>query len=91
MAERLQTVWDEHVQMLWMKPCLTLELLREFRDLWRRYTAPSDNRTSTVLRTLSDSELSQAVDDLVALWLGVVVAEAQTSGEVRFATLADPT
>ena len=63
----------------------------EFRDLWRRYTAPSDNRTSTVLRTLSDSELSQAVDDLVALWLGVVVAEAQTSGEVRFATLADLT
>jgi hypothetical protein len=23
LAERLQTVWDEHVQMVWMKPCLT--------------------------------------------------------------------
>ena len=47
--KRLQAAWDEHLQMIWMKPCLTRDLLREFRDLWRDYTAPSDDRTSTKL------------------------------------------
>ena len=56
--ERLQTAWDEHVQMVWMKPCLTRDLLREFRDLWQRYTAPSDDRQSTKLLELTDDECS---------------------------------
>ena len=34
-SERLQAAWDENVQMLWMKPCLTRDLLAEFRDLWQ--------------------------------------------------------
>jgi hypothetical protein len=33
LAERLQTVWDEQVQMVWMKPCLTRELLGEATDM----------------------------------------------------------
>ena len=53
LAERLQVAWDQHVQMVWMKPCLTHDLLREFRDLWQRYTAPSDDRRSTKLRALT--------------------------------------
>ena len=47
LAERLQIAWDDHVQMVWMKPCLTRDLLREFRDLWRRHTALTDDRQST--------------------------------------------
>jgi hypothetical protein len=89
MAERLQTAWDEHVQMVWMKPCLTSELLREFRDLWHRYTAPSDDRRSTKLRALTREELVCAVDELVSLTTTVAVASAQASGNERLATLAD--
>ena len=50
-----------------MKPCLTRDLLREFRDLWQRYTAPSDDRRSTKLRGLNRKEVVQAIDELVAL------------------------
>jgi hypothetical protein len=89
MAERLQTAWDEHVQMVWMKPCLTRDLLREFRELWHRYTAPSDDRQSTTLRGLTREELVCAVDDLVSLATNVAVASAQASGNERLATLAD--
>ena len=89
LAERLQTVWDEHVQMVWMKPCLTRDLLREFRDLWQRYTAPSDDRRSTKLRGLTREELVCAVDELVSLATNVAVASTRASGDERLATLAD--
>ena len=89
LAERLQTVWDEHVQMVWMKPCLTRDLLVEFRDLWQRYTAPSDDGRGTKLRNLSREELVCAVDELVSLTTDVVVASARASGDERLATLAD--
>jgi hypothetical protein len=89
LAERLQTVWDEHVQMVWMKPCLTRDLLSEFRDLWQRYTAPSDDRRSTKLRGLTREELVSAVDELVSLATNVAVASAHASGDERLATLAD--
>jgi hypothetical protein len=26
LQERLQVAWDDHVQMLWIKPCLTSDL-----------------------------------------------------------------
>jgi hypothetical protein len=32
LQERLQMAWDHRVQMLWMKPCLTSDLLSEFKD-----------------------------------------------------------
>jgi len=89
LAERVQTSWDEHVQMLWMKPCLTRDLLLEFRGLWESYTAPSNDRRSTRLRDLNQDGLTQAVDDLIALWTGVVREAARASVEPNLATLAD--
>lgn len=88
LAERLQTAWDEHVQMVWMKPCLSRDLLREFRDLWQRYTAPSDDRQSTKLRDLTHDESVAAIEELVSLSDKVAVAAAASPQE-RLATLAD--
>ena len=88
MAARLQTAWDEHVQMVWMKPCLTRDLLREFRDLWQRFTAPSDDRQSTMLRELTRDESVAAIEELVSLANKVAVAAAASPQE-RLATLAD--
>jgi hypothetical protein len=88
LADRLQRAWDEHVQMIWMKPCLTRDLLREFRDLWRNYTAPSDDRQSTKLRELTRDESVTAVESLVSLANKVAVAAA-TPGKEQLATLAD--
>lgn len=89
LAERLQIAWDEHVQMVWMKPCLTRDLLREFRDLWQRYTAPSADRRSTKLRALTRDESVHAVDDLIVLETKVAIADAKASGNEQLATLAD--
>jgi hypothetical protein len=89
LAQRLQVAWDEHVQLVWMKPCLTRGLLREFRDLWRRYTAPSDDRRSTKLRALAHEESVQAVDELVSLAVEVSVAAAQAPDGIHLATLAE--
>ena len=88
LAERLQTAWGEHVQMVWMKPCLTRDLLREFRDLWQRYTAPSDDRQSTKLRELTHDESVTAIDELISLANKVAVAAAASPQE-GLATLAD--
>jgi hypothetical protein len=88
LAARLQAAWDEHVQMVWMKPCLTRELLREFRDLWQGYTAPSDDRQSTTLRALTRDEATTAIERLVALATAVAVAAA-APGDQQLATLAD--
>ena len=88
LAERLQTAWDDQVQMLWMKPCLTTDLLREFRELWQRYTAPSDDRRSTRLRELSHADTVTAIESLVALTDKVALA-ASTSPDAPLATLAD--
>jgi hypothetical protein len=86
---RLQTAWDEHVQMVWMKPCLTRDLLREFRDLWQRYTAPAEDRQSTRLRALTSAEAANAIDEIVAFAIKVAVASARAGDDVQLATLAD--
>ena len=88
LAPRLQSAWDEHVQMVWMKPCLTRELLREFREMWHAYTAPSDNRQSTKLRDLTSDEARAAIDSVVSLATSVSVAAAGPADQ-RLATLAD--
>jgi hypothetical protein len=89
LPERLQTAWAEHAQMLWMQPCLPSELLREFRDLWQRYTAPSYDRRSTQLRALHLDEAMQAIQELVDLWQRVVDTSAVATGDEKLATLAD--
>src|SRR3989440_12719387 len=88
LALRLQAAWDKHVQMVWMKPCLTRDLLREFRDLWHNYTAPSDDRQSTRLRDLTRDECQMAIGSLVSLANRVTVAAA-ARGDEQLATLAD--
>jgi hypothetical protein len=67
LATRLETCWTAHVQMVWMKPCLTPPMLDEFRSLWERYTAPSDDPHSTVLREMSTVELATAARHVVDL------------------------
>jgi hypothetical protein len=88
LQERLQFAWDNHVQMLWMKPCLPADLLREFRDFWHRYTARSDNRTATTLRDLTSEELKRCIDELVDLSARIDVA-AQSRVDQSLAILAD--
>jgi len=88
LARRLQTAWDEHVQMVWMKPCLTSDLLRDFRDLWHDYTAPSDDRRSTRLRDLTRDECQMAIESLLSLANRVAVTAA-AAGDEPLATLAD--
>src|SRR3954470_22347981 len=88
LGDRLQHAWDEHVQMVWMKPCLTRELLREFRDLWSGYTAPSDDRRSTRLRALTHAEAAEAIERLVVLAHKVAVATG-TERDEPLATIAD--
>jgi hypothetical protein len=88
LQERLQIAWDSHVQMLWMKPSLTADLLREFRDLWNRYTAPSDDRTATKLRDLTKEELEASIDGIVDLSARVTVAMLSRVDQ-PLATLAD--
>ena len=89
LQERLQTTWDDHVQMLWMKPCLTSDLLHEFRDFWHRYTAPSDDRTSTKLRALNGEEQKCAINELVTLSARTTAVAAQSADGGILATLAD--
>jgi hypothetical protein len=89
LPERLQLAWNDHVQMLWMQPCLTADLLAEFRDIWHRYTAPSDDRTSTTLRDLTKDEMETAVDQLIMLSARTCVVAAQSPDDVTLATLAD--
>jgi hypothetical protein len=87
---RLQVAWSEHLQLLWMQPCLTIDLLREFNDIWHRYTAPSDDRRSTKLRELNHQDLVSAVSELVALSTRTAVAAAHLPAhEKTFASLAD--
>ena len=89
LPERLQLAWDDHVQMLWMQPCLTADLLAEFRDLWHRYTAPSDDRTNTTLRDLTKDEAETAIDQLIALSARTCLVAAKSPDDVTLATLAD--
>jgi hypothetical protein len=89
LAARLQAAWTENVQMLWMKPCLTRDLLAEFKGLWERYTAASDDRRSTKLRDMTPEELSAAADEVISLSIRTSIAAANASPDTELAVLAD--
>jgi len=89
MQERLQHAWDSHVQMVWMKRCLTRDLLQEFKDLWELYTAPSDDPRSTTLRPLTSDECTAAATALVDLSTRTAVAASTHGDDAQLATLAD--
>lgn len=88
MQERLQHTWDAHVQMVWMKRCLTRDLLREFKQLWEEYTAASEDPRSTQLRALTPAEFASAVRVLAELTTRTAVAASQRADD-QLATLAD--
>lgn len=90
LADRLQDAWTDHVQMVWMKPCLTVDLLRDFKSLWERYTAPSDDKHNTVLRALAPDELIAAVTELVDLAFRTAIGASRPEPH-RLATMADLT
>jgi hypothetical protein len=86
---RLQTAWDQSVQRVWEKPCLTRDLLIEFKALWERYTAPTTDPRSTKLREMTVSEAAAAIDDLLALSVRTAVTGGRAGADVKLATLAD--
>ena len=88
LQERLQRAWDDHVQLVWMKRCLTRDLLRDFKDLWEAYTAPADDPRSTKLRDLNADEASAAIATLVDLATRTEIAVTRP-GQEQLATLAD--
>jgi hypothetical protein len=85
LATRLQACWTENVQMVWMKPCLTPPMLVEFRSLWERYTAPSDDPHSTVLREMGTAELATAARDVVELAFAAAAVAATSSPDGHLA------
>ena len=88
---RRQTAWDESVQHVWEKPCLTTELLARFKALWDRVTDPTAGPRSTRLRELTASEAVVAVEELIALAVQTAVTASQAPPDVRLATLAELT
>ena len=62
--------------------------LREFRDLWQRCAAPSNDRQSTALRSLTHDEAVLAIEDIVSLATKVAAAAASVSPDEPLATLA---
>jgi hypothetical protein len=77
LGERVQAVWDDHVQMLWTSVHLTEDLNEGFKALWERYTALSDDPRSTVLRSMSVEELAEAAAEIVALAFAAAAAHAR--------------
>jgi hypothetical protein len=76
---RLQAAWHDHVQHVWEQRCLSAELLVEFRSLWERYTAPSDDPRSTVVRALTPGEQVAMAIDVVTFTVRVVADAASTA------------
>lgn len=79
LASRLQRAWDAHYQNLWTSVYLPEHLNVRFKDLWEKYTAPSDDRFSTKLRTMNATELSELAVQIVNL--AVDTAAAAGRGE----------
>ena len=79
LAERLQTAWDEHRPDGLDEAVLDPRSPAGVRDLWQRFTAPSDDRHSTMLRELTRDESVTAIEELVSLAKKVAVATAAST------------
>jgi hypothetical protein len=77
LAERLQAVWDAHIQNLWSSVHLTEDLNERFKDMWTRFTAPSDHPRATTLRAMSSQELAEAAAEVVALAFDATATHAR--------------
>ncbi len=77
LGERVQSVWTDHVQMLWMSVYLPEDLNERFKAMWARFTAPSDDPRSTALRAMSGEELAGAAAEIVRLAFDTVAAHAR--------------
>jgi hypothetical protein len=77
LAERVQRVWDDHVQMLWSSVYLPDDLNERFKAMWKRYTAPSDDPRSTALRAMPTEELAGTAAEIVALAFDTAAAHAR--------------
>jgi hypothetical protein len=88
---RLQIAWDESVQHVWERPCLTTELLARFKALWDQVSDPTAGPRRIRLRQLTASEAVAAADELIALAVRTAVTASQAPDDVKLATLADLT
>jgi hypothetical protein len=86
---RLQAAWDESVQHVWERPCLTTDLLARFKALWDQVTDPAAGPRSTSLRELTQSETVATIDELIALAVQTAIMASNASHDVKLATLAD--
>jgi hypothetical protein len=77
LVERVQRVWDERIQNLWSSVYLTSELNERFKAMWNRYTAPSSDPRSTVVRQMAPDELARVATEIVGLALDTVAASAR--------------
>ena len=64
---RLQRAWSDHVQLLWEQKYLPDDLNERFKQLWRSYTAQTDDPKTTQLRDLSEDQRAAAIRELIAL------------------------
>jgi hypothetical protein len=88
---RLQIAWDESVQHVWERPCLTTELLARFKALWDQVSDPTAGPRRIRLRQLTASEAVAAADELIALAVRTAGTASQAPDDVKLATLADLT
>jgi hypothetical protein len=74
--QRLQQVWADQVANLRTSVYLPEHLNEQFKQMWARYAAPSDDPRSTALRDLPAEDQRAAVSASFDLAFATVVADA---------------
>lgn len=76
-AARLQAAWSGPIGELWSGMYLPRDLNDRFKQMWRDYTAPSDDRFSTTLRQLTSDEQRSVVEAVISLAMAIAAADAR--------------
>ncbi len=76
--QRLQQVWADQVANLRTSVYLPEHPNEQFKQMWARYAAPSDDPRSTVLRDLPAEDQRAAVSASFDLAFATVVADAKS-------------